>query len=183
MASACPTIKFIPGTRQEGRVTKRLRMGVAVAALAVSAACNNSNSPGSPSPTRANFNVHVQPNPATATACNPLCTSSTTSDTFAYSVVLTIQMQETAGIGATINTVTLTGSVGNVFFNPLVLSSSDIAQHAGSSHVSGLATLSLPMHIVYNTPTGTSGMTMNVSLQATDDRNNQITASAQGTVS
>jgi hypothetical protein len=157
-------------------------MGAVVAALAVSTACNSSNSPGSPSPTRANFNVYVQPNPATATVCNPRCPSSTSSDTFAYSVTMTIQMQETAGIGATINSVTLTGSVGNVSFNPLVFSSSDISQHAGTSHVSGHATLSFPVNIVYNTPTGTSGLTISVSLQATDDRNNQVTASAQATV-
>jgi hypothetical protein len=157
-------------------------MGAVVAALAISTACNNSNSPGSPSPTRANFNVYVQPNPATATVCNPLCSSSTTSDNFAYSVAVTIQMQETAGIGATINSVTLTGSVGNVSFNPLVFSSSDISQHAGTSHVSGHATLSFPVTIVYNTPTGTSGLSLNVSLQATDDRNNQVTASGQATV-
>jgi hypothetical protein len=163
---------------------KWLRMGAAVAALAVSTACNNSNSPGAPSPTRSNFNVFVQPNPITATVCNPQCASQTGGGTtFAYSATMRIQVQETAGIGATVNSVTLTGMVGSVSLNPLVFSSSDITQMAGTSHVSGHATLSVPVTIVYNTPTGSTGLTINISLQATDDRNNQVGASAQASVS
>jgi hypothetical protein len=163
-------------------VTTWLRMGAVVAALAISTACNNSNSPGAPSPTRSNFNVFVQPNPITATVCNPQCASQTGGGTFAYSAAMRVEVQETAGIGATVNSVTLTGSVGNVSFNPLVFSSSDITQAAGTNHVSGHATLSIPVTIIYNTPTGTTGLAISISLQATDDRNNQVTANGQANV-
>jgi len=89
---------------------------------------------------------------------------------------MTISLRETAGIGGNATQLTLTGSAGGQQFQPLTFTADDITSHAGTHHVDGHATLAIPMSIVYNTPTGTANLTINVSIQITDDRNNQVTA-------
>jgi hypothetical protein len=89
---------------------------------------------------------------------------------------MTINLRETAGIGGNATQLTLTASAGGQQFQPLTFTADDIAGHAGTHHVDGRATLAIPMSIVYNTPTGAANLTINVSVQITDDRNNQVTA-------
>jgi hypothetical protein len=93
---------------------------------------------------------------------------------------MTINLRETAGIGGNATQLTLTASAGGQQFQPLTFTADDITGHAGTHHVDGRATLTIPMSIVYNTPTNTANLTISVSIQVTDDRNNQVTAT--GTV-
>jgi hypothetical protein len=92
---------------------------------------------------------------------------------------MTINLQETAGIGANVTHLTLTASASGQTFAPLEFDANDITDHAGSHHVDGRATLAIPMSIVYNTPTGTPNLTISLTIQMTDDRNNQTTATGQ----
>ena len=89
---------------------------------------------------------------------------------------MTIVAQESGGIGANINVITLTGSVGGVTFTPLVFSSAEISQLVASNHVSGRGSLSVPLTIVYDTPSGTANLAVDINVQFTDDKNNQVTA-------
>lgn len=43
-------------------------------------------------------------------------------------------------------------------------------------------TLSIPLTIVYNTPSGKANLSVSVSVQITDDRSNQVTATGQTSV-
>ena len=92
---------------------------------------------------------------------------------------MAVNLQEAAGVGGNATQMTLTASASGHPLPPLTFTASDITQQAGSSHVDGRATLAIPMSIVYNTPSGTANLTISVSIQVTDDRNNQVTATGQ----
>jgi hypothetical protein len=124
----------------------------------------------------------VRPSPITATRCNPQCTGESGSGSFAYSMDMTLDLQDAASVGATVNSITLTATADTTTFAPLTFSSDDIRRQAGTTHVDGRATLSIPLTIVYNTPSGRANLSVSVSVQITDDRNNQVTATGQTSV-
>jgi hypothetical protein len=141
--------------------------------------CGENNSPTNVTPTQASFNLSVAPSPVTAIRCNPQCAADSGSATFAFSAGMTVTMQETAGIGATISAITLTGTAGGTTFEPLVFSAAEIVQLIGSNRISGLGSLSVPLNIVYSTPSGTANLAVSINVQLTDERNNQVTAAGQ----
>jgi hypothetical protein len=149
------------------------------AALAALTACSEGSATTAPTPTQASFTVSVLPSPVTATRCNPGCASQSGGTTFAFAAAMTITVQESAGIGATINMITLTGSTGSVTFTPLVFSSAQITQLDGSNHVNSRGLLPVPLSIVYDTPSGTANLAVGINVQFTDDQNNQVTATGQ----
>ena len=165
-------------------MTKFVQICTVAALVAVSAACNysssNPNAPGSAGSTQAVFTVAVTPSPITAQHCSPQCPGNSGSGSFAFAADMTINLRETAGVGGNATQMTLTASAGGQQFQPLTFTADDIAGHAGTHHVDGRATLAIPMSLVYNTPTGTANLTISVSIQVTDDRNNAVTAT--GTV-
>ena len=166
-------------------MTKFLRAGVTAAALAASMACSNSTT----SPSQANsasssqpsFNVGVRPSPITATRCSPQC-SGESGTSYAFSVAMTVDVQNATGVGATVNSITLTANASGTALAPLVISSDDLKQQNGTNHLEGHATLSTPLAIVYNTPSGSPNLDISISAQITDDRSSQATATGQATV-
>jgi hypothetical protein len=48
--------------------------------------------------------------------------------------------------------------------------------------VGGQATLSTPLSLLYNTPSGNANLDVSISFQGTDDRGNQATAAGQVSV-
>jgi hypothetical protein len=169
----------------EGHMTKTLRMGLTMVVLAMSVACADSNSATAPSGVTSatsngtTFNVSVRPSPITATRCNPQCAGDSGAGSFAFSAGMTIALDNAGAVGATINSVTLTATAEGVTFAPLTFSGDEIRGQAGTNHVDGHTTLSIPLTIVYNTPTGTANLGVSVGVQITDDRTNQVTATAQ----
>jgi len=165
-------------------VSKTLRVSVTAIALTASMACGNrttapSDLSGSSGGT---FNLSVRPSPITATRCNPQCTGESGSGSFAFSMDMTLDVQDSASVGATVNSITLNATADSTTFAPLTFSSDDIRRQAGTTHVDGRATLSIPLTIVYNTPSGKANLSVSVSLQLTDDRSNQVTATGQTSV-
>ena len=167
-------------------MTRTLRAGMTALALTASVACSSGTtgpsdltSTGS---SKATVNVAVRPSPITATRCNPQCPSQSGSGSFAFSVDMTIDVQNTASVGATVNSITLNATADSTTFAPLTFSSDDIKQQAGTTHVDGQTTLSIPLTIVYNTPSGRANLSVSVSVQVTDDRSNQVTATGQTSV-
>jgi hypothetical protein len=153
------------------------RLCVAVSLLAAMS-CGEGTSPTTATSSRARLTMSVAPSPITAERCSPQCLSDSGTG-FAFSAALTITLQESAGIGARINSITLTGSTGSVTFDPLVFGSTEIAREAGSNHVSARGSLAVPLNIVYTTPAGTPNLTISISADVTDDQNNQVTATGQ----
>lgn len=190
-----PAIDRLPGFRLTSRggaaasgddVKNTIRVGLTAVVLIGSMACSNSpNAPSelsSTSSSRATFNVAVRPSPITATRCNPQCAGESGSASFAFSADMTIDVQDSASVGATINSMTLTATADGTTFAPLVLSSDDIKQQVGTNHVDGQGTLSFPMTIVYNTPSGKANLSVSISVQLTDDGNTQATATGQASI-
>jgi hypothetical protein len=167
-------------------LTKFLRVGVTAVALAASIACSNSTtSPSqvnSTSSSQASFNVGVRPSPITATRCSPQCPGDSGSTSYAFSVAMTIDVQNSTGVGATVNSITLTANASGTALTPLVISSDELTQQNGTNHVEGHAMLSTPLTIVYNTPSGSPNLDISISAQITDDRSSQVTATGQVTV-
>jgi hypothetical protein len=168
-------------------VKNTLRVGLTAVILTASMACGNNGTTApsdlsSTSSNRATFNVAVRPSPIKATRCNPQCPSQSGSESFAFSADMTIDVQNSSAVGATVNSMTLTATAEGTPFAPLAFTSDDIRRLAGTTHVDGHATLSMPLTIVYNTPTGSANLGVSVSLQITDDRGNQVTAAGQVSV-
>jgi hypothetical protein len=165
---------------------KVLRVGVTAFVLAASMACSDSatapsqNTSGSSSPAR--FSVAVRPSPITATRCSPQCPGDSGSTSYAFSVAMTIDVQDSDSVGATVNSITLTANASGTALTPLVISADDLTQQNGTNHVEGHATLSTPLSIVYNTPSGSPNLDINISAQITDDHSSQVTATGQVSV-
>ena len=160
-------------------------LGISVTAIALTAsiACGRTTAPSDlNSSSVGTFNLAVRPSPITATRCNPQCTGESGSGSFAYSMDMTLDLQDSASVGATVNSITLTATADTTTFAPLTFSSDDIRRQAGATHVDGRATLSIPLTVVYNTPSGRANLSVSVSVQITDDRNNQVTATGQTSV-
>ena len=166
-------------------MTTPLRAALTAVFLAMSVACADNNSATAPSGLTSassngtTFNVSVRPSPITATRCNPQCAGESGSGSFAFSATMTIAVEDAGAVGATVNSVTLTATAEGVTFAPLTFSSDDIRGQAGTTHIDGHATLSIPLTIVYNTPSGNPNLGVSLSLQLTDDRTNQVTATGQ----
>lgn len=168
-------------------MTRSIRAGLAAAVLAVSMACSNSaTSPSelnSASGSRATLSVGVRPSPITAARCNSQCLDQSGAATsFTFSADMTIDVQDSASVGATVNSITLTGTADGRTFAPVVLSSDDIKQSARTNRVDGQATLSVPLSLMYSTPSGNPNLDISISVQATDDRSSQVTATGQVSV-
>jgi hypothetical protein len=163
-----------------GDTVKRLVAVLSFAVLTVSIACSNSSTApsGIDSTTGgSSFAVAVRPSPITATRCNPACGSG--SGSFAFSADMTIDVQGSSSVGGTVNSITLTGTADGTTFPPLTFTSDDIKSQGGTSHVDAHGTLSMPVSIVYNTPSGKANLAIAVSLQLTDDGNKAVTATGQ----
>jgi hypothetical protein len=168
-------------------VKHTFQVGLAAIVLAGSMACSNNSTtaPSSLTSTTSNrgtFNVSVRPSPITATHCAAGCSGQSGSGSFAFSADLTIDVQDSAGVGATVNSITLTWTADGMTLAPLALSGDDIRGMAGTNHVDDRATLSIPLTVVYNTPSGKANLSISVSVQITDERSNQLTASGQASV-
>jgi hypothetical protein len=170
------------GGRLLGDNVKRLLTGLGLVALTASIACSNSatgpSQVSSKTSAGSTFNVLVRPSPITATHCNQQCAGDS-SGSFAFSADMTIEVQNSSGVGGTVSSITLTGSADGTTFPPLTFSSDEIKGEAGTIHVDAHSTLSMPVTIVYNTPSGKANLSISISLQITDDGNNPVTASGQ----
>jgi hypothetical protein len=165
-------------------VKNTLRAGLAAVVLTASMACGKSTatSPSdltSTTSSRATFNITVRPSPIKATRCNPQCPGESGSQSFAFSADMMIDVQDSATVGATVNSITLTATADGSPFAPLAFSSDELRRMVGTTRVDGQATLSIPLTIVYNTPSGSANLNVNVSVQITDERGNQVTATGQ----
>ena len=163
---------------------KFFRVGLTAVVLGMSVACadNSATAPSGLTSATSNgttFNVSIRPSPITATRCNPQCAGESGSDSFAFSATMTVAVEDAGAIGATINSVTLTATAESVTFAPVTFTGDEIRAQAGTNHIDGHATLSVPLMIVYNTPTGKANLAVNVSVQITDDRTNKVTATGQ----
>ena len=169
-------------------MTKAIGAGLTAVALTASIACGN-NSATSPSDLNstssspATFSVAVRPSPITAIRCNQQCPDQSGAATsYAFAADMTIDVQDSASVGATVSSITLTATAEGRALSPLVVSSDDIKQLAGTNHVGGQATLSVPLSLLYNTPSGNANLDVSISFQGTDDRGNQVTAAGQVSV-
>jgi hypothetical protein len=163
---------------------KTFSAALSAVVLAASIGCSSSATAPSAvgSTTGGGFNVAVRPSPVTATRCSPQCPGESGASQFAFSADMTIDAQAWASVGATINSITLTATADGTTFPPLAFTADEISGQVGTNRISGHATLSFPLTIVYNTPSGNPNLSISVSVQATDDRSTAVTATGQVSV-
>jgi hypothetical protein len=152
------------------------RFALAVPAAFALSSCGSSSTT-TPTPTQANITVTLSPNPITAAVCSPNPCQSTDGRQFQWRVQGTVTIQETAGIGANVNSITVTA------FNPQIVYGSDvIIQRSGTNHIGARGMLIFPLAIDYglvSSTTATRQIVLPFVIQLTDDRGNQLTAVAQ----
>jgi hypothetical protein len=91
---------------------------------------------------------------------------------YPYSAVFTLTVAESAGMGANINyvNVTLRNATTGVELNTINFSATDIINKAGSNHVAGRGTLTVPnMGMYYSLSYGGRQATMTIAVQMQDD--------------
>jgi PKD repeat protein len=138
-------------------------------------ACGSGNSSTAPTPTQANITVTISPNPVTATACSPTCQGANALFLFRADGTLTIQ--ETAGIGGTVNSITAIHGTSSI-----VSSAADIIQRSGTNRVPARGTLIFPLfvfNVLVDFPNSPRQVVVPYVVQFTDDRGNQLTATVQ----
>src|SRR5439155_14027400 len=102
-------------------------------------ACGGSSNTA-PTPTQANITVTLSPNPVTATNCSPtLCQG--LDALFQFRADGTLTIQETAGIGGNVNSITRT------FPTPATVHDAQILQRSGTNHVPARGSLIFPLWV------------------------------------
>src|SRR5215831_18642938 len=102
----------------------------ACAGVLAATACGGGNStPTTPTPMQANITVSASPNPAVSTVCSPACQGSD-GRIFQWGVQGTLTIQETAGLGGSITSITDTS------FNPqIAFTAADVVRMSGTNRV------------------------------------------------
>jgi hypothetical protein len=155
-------------------------MRVAILALLLFAVACSSGTPTTPAPNQASITAALSPNPITATVCSPTCAAIDGSGRlFQWRVQGNVTIQETAGLGGNVASITVTN------FNPPIVYTSDvIAQRSGTSHVAAKGSLVVPVTVIYglvDNPAASRAIVMSFVVLFTDERGNQESASAQWT--
>ncbi|HEY1303218.1 MAG TPA: hypothetical protein VGF24_06695 [Vicinamibacterales bacterium] len=144
------------------------------------AACSNSPTTPTPAPTQANLTAAISPNPVTATDClSPCAANDGSGRVFQWRVQGNVTIQETAGLGGNVNTITVTN------FNPPIVYTSDvIAQRSGTSRVGAKGILNVPVTVIYGivgNVNASRSIVMDFIVSFTDDHGNQMSAATQWT--
>ena len=155
-------------------------MRVAILALLLFAVACSSGTPTTPAPNQASITAALSPNPITATVCSPACAAIDGSGRlFQWRVQGNVTIQETAGLGGNVASITVTN------FNPPIVYTSDvIAQRSGTSHVAAKGSLVVPVTVIYglvDNPAASRAIVMSFVVLFTDERGNQESTSAQWT--
>ena len=155
-------------------------MRVAILALPLLAVACSSSTPTTPAPNQASITAALSPNPITATVCSPTCAAIDGSGRlFQWRVQGNVTIQETAGLGGNVASITVTN------FNPAIVYTSDvIAQRSGTSHVAAKGSLVVPVTVIYglvDNPAASRAIVMSFVVLFTDERGNQESTSAQWT--
>jgi len=147
--------------------------------LLFSVACSSS-APTTPTPNQASITAAISPNPITATVCSPSCAAIDGSGRlFQWRVQGNVTIQETAGLGGNINSITVAN-----FSPPIVYTSDVIAQRSGTNRVSGKGTLIVPVTVIYglvDNPVANRAIVMSFVVSFTDEKGNQESTSTQWT--
>jgi len=149
-----------------------------LALLLVTVAC--SSTPTTPAPTQASITAAISPNPVTAMICSPSCAAIDGSGRlFQWRVQGNVTVQETAGLGGNINSITVTN------FNPPIVYTSDvIAQRSGTNRVAARGSLIVPVTVIYglvDNPAASRAIVMSFTVSFLDEKGNQESTSTQWT--
>jgi hypothetical protein len=128
-------------------------------------------------PRGAAITVTLSPNPVTLTVCSPNPCQLPNGRLFRWRLQGTLTIQETAGIGGTVDSITVTA------FNPQsVVTAANIVQRSGTNHVPALGTLIIPLTFNYGLVDNADArrqIVLPYLVRFTDDRGNHLTGVAQ----
>jgi hypothetical protein len=157
-------------------MTINVRIVLVIAIAAFLPSCGSSTAP---SPTQASITATLSPNPVMATDCLPTC-QGLDGRSFRWRTQGTLTIQETAGIGGNVDSITVT-----VVRDTINYGSDVIVQRSGTNHVAARGMLTLPLNIFHG-PLDISNATRQVVMpfvvQFTDDRGNKLTSITQWSV-
>ena len=156
-------------------MSRWLRASRVVAILASPPSCGGGAT--TPTPTQATITVTLSPNPVTSTVCAPTPCQGTDGRLFQFRSQGTLMIQEGAGIGGTVDSITVT-----IVSSTIVYASDVIVQRSGTTLVPARGLLIFPLnifHVPLDTPNASRQVVMPFVVQMTDDRGNHVTAVAQ----
>ena len=154
-----------------------LQTGCAAGVLCVTLSCGGTTTPAAP--TQASITVSVSPNPVIATRCIPLC-AAPSGHVFPYEAAMNVSVQESARIGGNvdfINVVPVTAD--GTELSTLGYGSDVLIQRSGTNHVDPAGIFTFFFAFFYATGGNNAALTVNISLQFTDDKGNRLTGTAQ----
>ena len=123
-----------------------------------------------PAPTVGTFSATVNPNPIIAADCTPAVCGN---QGFQFAAIGTVVITETTGLGGNVDFINLTlrsGATG-AEIGTINLGATQIVANAGTNHINGRATLSVPnVGLIYRLAGGSRQGTMTYAIRVTDDR-------------
>jgi hypothetical protein len=144
-------------------------------------ACSGGNSSTAPTPTQANnITLTLSPTPAALTVCSPTPCRSINGGLLYWRVQGAMTIQETAGVGVNIASITETSF--NPPFRSMALTSADVTRRSGTNRVAACGMLVVPVDLLYGLVDNPGASRQHVFVfvvQFTDDRGNQRTGNAQ----
>jgi hypothetical protein len=123
--------------------------------------------------------VTLSPNPVISTVCSPNPCQTSNGRLFQWRLTGALTIQETAGIGGNVDSVTVTA-----FTPPTVYSAADIVKRSGTNHVPAYGTLIFPLTLFYglvDNPNASRQIVLPYVVVFTDDRGNHLTGVGQWT--
>jgi len=137
-------------------------------------ACGGSHAaaPTPLTPSQAVITATVTPNPVTSIVCSPSCVA-TSGTTYQFRAVGVLQIQETAGVAATVDSIVSGG---------LTYSSTDVTQRSGTNRVAAGGVLQFPLAFVYGPTANANAQRTTVFpivVSVTDDRGNHVSGTVQ----
>lgn len=133
-------------------------------------------------PTQASITVSVSPNPVTARRCNPLCVAPS-GKLFPYEAAMSVSVQESARISGNVDFINVVPVTADGAELPMLRYSSDVLiERSRTNHVGPAGIFTFFFAFFYATGGNNAALTVNISLQFTDDKGNVLTGTAQANV-
>jgi len=133
-------------------------------------------------PTQASITVTISPSPVTARRCNPLCVAPS-GKLFPFEAAMSLSVQESARLAGDVDFINVMPVTADGIELPMLAYGSDVlVQRSTTNHVNPSGIFTFYFAFFYATGGNNPALTVNISLQFTDEKGNRLTGTASVTV-
>jgi hypothetical protein len=163
-------------------VHSRSSKAVGLAAILLAALACDGGTTTPAAPTQASITVTISPSQVTAKRCTPLCVAPS-GRLFPYEAAMSVSVQESARVGGDVDFINVMPITADGIELPMLAYGSDVlVQRSTTNHVNPSGIFTFYFAFFYATGGNNPALTVNISLQFTDEKGNRLTGTASVTV-